>query len=238
MSRRLSPVRLFALVTGVLALYSLARVMVLFFEAMSVVRSARQEDEELLVLCVAGQARGSSKMREACLKARAELASPIVFKAIVHAVSTAFKDFADAIGSPFKMLCVVLFMLSSVVLPIVPWARMLFGQSVGAPEPLSGVHYISYAPPVAQGGRFRRKVRGAMRALRLRRGDGPRIEEVDDDDDEVGHCVSDESDTGAGVGPRGVALMGLGSPNHVAVPVAGWEDVSVGAPPTLHSKWE
>jgi hypothetical protein len=100
MVRRLHPCRLIAVVTGLLTLYSFARVAVLFFEALSVVQSARIEDESLLQLCSEGLASGSAKMREACLKARSDRASPIFFKAIVHAVGTAFKDFSDTVGSP------------------------------------------------------------------------------------------------------------------------------------------
>lgn len=240
MPRRLSPARFVALVSSLLALYSLARVAVLFFEALSVVRSSRQEDEELLLLCVAGQARGSAKMRDACLKARAELASPIVFKAIVQAVSTAFKDFTDAVGSPFKMLCVVLFMLGSVVLPVMPWARMLIGQPVADPHEGNGVHYISYAPPIEREGRFRRRVRGAMKKLRMRgSGSSPRIEEMYDDDGDL-YAESDLEP-----GSRGMScssLLSSASEGHVAVPMGGWEEVPIGnaipAPASLHTKWD
>ena len=37
----------------------------LFFEALSLVRAEHAEDAELLALCQSGQARGSTKMREA-----------------------------------------------------------------------------------------------------------------------------------------------------------------------------
>lgn len=188
---RLTPARFIAVVSGILTLYSLARVGVLFFEALSIVRAERSEDYELLEVCQSGQARGSAKMREACLKARAELASPIVFKAIVHAVSTAFKDFSDTVGSPFKLMVLVLFLLSSVVLPVIPWAKMLFGQHVHEPvQPMNGIHYIQYADARPYNhGRFRRKMGKAMQRLRLRR--TPQIEEVggsgSDDDVEPGN---------------------------------------------------
>jgi hypothetical protein len=181
MVRRLHPCRLIAVVTGLLTLYSFARVAVLFFEALSVVQSARIEDESLLQLCSEGLASGSAKMREACLKARSDRASPIFFKAIVHAVGTAFKDFSDTVGSPFKLAVLALFVVSSITLPIVPWARMLFGQYQfdGQAAPPNGVHYIGFAPPDDKRGRVKRRFNGALRALRMRR--SPLIEEWESD---------------------------------------------------------
>ena len=183
MTLKLSPKRLAAGVSTIMALYTLARVSVLFFEALATVRDARNEDQELLDLCVRGEARGSAKMRDACLKARAELASPAVFKAITLAVSTAFKDFSDTVGSPFKLSIVVVFLLGSVVLPVVPWLRLLLGQHQPDQPPQhwnTQPHFITLAPPPDTRSRFRKKIGGAIKALKLRR--GPVIEEVDDDD--------------------------------------------------------
>jgi hypothetical protein len=183
MALRLSPKRFLAIISAILTFYSLARVAVLFFEALAVVREGRNEDYELLELCQRGDARGSAKMREACLKARAELASPVVFKAVTVAVSTAFKDFSDTVGNPFKFGVLVLFVISSVVLPIVPWCRALFGQHVVEPmAPYNGMHFISYAPPPDNRGRLRRIGSRLTKKLRLRT--GPTIEEPDDDDEE------------------------------------------------------
>lgn len=181
MGLRLSPKRFVAVVSGILAFYSFARVAVLFFEALAVVREGRHEDYELLELCQRGDARGSAKMREACLKARSELASPIVMKAVTVAVSTAFKDFSDSVGNPFKFGVVVLFIVSSVVLPIVPWCRALFGQPVMEPNMYNpAMHYISYAPPPDTRSKLRRVGSKVMRKLKLR--GTPIIEEPDDDD--------------------------------------------------------
>ena len=235
MGRRLSPARFVALVSTLLMLYSLASVANRFFEALSQVNTARSENEELLELCTSGQARGSAIMRRSCLEARAERASPIVFKALTKAVNDAFKEFADAIGSPLKLICVLLFLLSSVVMPVVPWARMLAGMQAPEPEALNDVHYISYAPPMERGGKLRRRVRGAMRALRLRRGNSsPRIEELD------GDYAQDDLEPGAR-GHTCASLLGVGGPGEVAVPMAGWEEVPIGngiaAPPSLlHDK--
>lgn len=87
--------------------YSAARVGVLLFEAYSVVSTERAEDVELAGICADGYARGSTKMRNACLRAKADLASPILFKIAVHAANVLIRDFADAIGSPFKMTLLI-----------------------------------------------------------------------------------------------------------------------------------
>jgi len=199
MSIHLSPARLIAVVTTLMMLYSAARVGVLFFEAMSVVRTERAEDYELLVLCQRGDARGSSKMREACLKARADLASPIFFKAVVYAVSTAFKDFSDAVGSPFKLFVCVLFVVSSIMLPILPWCRTLLGQSTHHDHvPMNGIHYISYTePPRAHRLRrsFRTRMGGALKRLKLRT--GPSIEEIDMHDQDAELAATGDEDYAA-----------------------------------------
>lgn len=228
MARQLGPARLIAIVSGLLALYSFARVAVLFFEALSIVRRLRVEDEQLLDLCSSGQASGSAKMRDACLKAHAERASPIVFKAIVQAVSTAFKDFSDTVGSPFKLGVLTLFMISSVILPVMPWARMLMGQTMGdSGMPANGVHYIGYAPPADRRGRVRRKFGSAMKALRLRR--HPSIHELDEDEDvEPGQAIVD------------VAPHVANGSGRLALP--GWDDIALGygggGGGDAHAKWD
>ena len=51
MTLRLSPARFIAVVSALFTMYSTARVGVLFFEALSIVRAERAEDYELLELC-------------------------------------------------------------------------------------------------------------------------------------------------------------------------------------------
>lgn len=180
---QLSPKKLVAIVSALLACYSVARVGVLFFEALAIVREERGQDAELLELCQRGDARSSPKMRDACLKARADRASPLVAKAIVYAVSTAFKDFSDTVGSPFKFGIVLLFILSSVILPIIPWARAIFGtphhMGVDPNGMLPPSHFIVMAPTHGQrkGSAWRRRLGKHMPMLRQK----PTIEEVDDE---------------------------------------------------------
>ena len=64
-------------------------------------------------------------MRGACLQAQADRASPLVLKSIVRAVSTAWREFSDIVSTPYGMLTVLLFLISSLVMPVVPWLRML-----------------------------------------------------------------------------------------------------------------
>jgi hypothetical protein len=105
--------------------FSFARVAVHFLESVATVRDDRAADEELLELCRTGAARGSVKMREACLKAQRDRASPLVLKALVRAVSTAWFEFYEAVGTPFGFASILLFLLSSLVLPTLPWLRVL-----------------------------------------------------------------------------------------------------------------
>jgi len=183
-TQHLSPKRLVAIVSGILTCYTVARVGVLFFEALAIVREERGQDSELLELCQRGDARSSPKMRDACLKARADRASPLIAKAIVYAVSTAFKDFSDTVGSPFKFSIVLLFIFSSIVLPIIPWARAIFGtpnQMMMDPNGMtSPQHFIVMAPTHGNGKRgsaWRRRLGKHVPMLRQK----PTIEEVDDD---------------------------------------------------------
>jgi hypothetical protein len=92
---------------------------------MSVVREERGADAELLELCRNGSGKQSPKMRTACLQAQSDRASPLILKAIVRAVSTTFREFAESVNSPFGFATVALFVLSSLVLPIGPLIKAL-----------------------------------------------------------------------------------------------------------------
>jgi hypothetical protein len=187
----LSPRRLVATISAILTLYSFARVGVLFFEAIAIVREERSQDYELLELCSRGDARSSPKMREACLQARADRASPLLAKAIVHAVSTAFKDFSAMVGSPFKFSVVVLFIISSVVLPVIPWARALIGTSHRRFQNddatcSSRSHFIVMAPSTSSSRRSKLK-RALGRHIPMLR-NKPSIHEVAED----GNCTQED----------------------------------------------
>lgn len=114
---------MFAWTSLMLTVVSFARVLVLFLESVAAVRDERSHDAELLDVCARGEARGSSKMRAACLQAQADRASPLLLKAMVRAVSVAFKEFSDTVATPFGFATMILFVLSSLLLPVVPWVR-------------------------------------------------------------------------------------------------------------------
>lgn len=124
---KLTPKRITAIVTAVLAVVSFARVAVLFLEALAVVSDERDQDRDLLQLCREGAARGSVKMRAACLQANADRASPLVLKAIVRAVSIAWGEFYSAVSTWSGLLAVLGFVAISLVMPVLPWARAVAG---------------------------------------------------------------------------------------------------------------
>lgn len=113
---------------------SLTRVMVLFLEAMATVSDERSQDSELLEVCKSGQARGSPKLRAACLQAQADRASPLVLKAVVRAVSTAWREFSDSVATPFGFATMVLFIISSLLLPVIPWIKAILTAWAGDDE--------------------------------------------------------------------------------------------------------
>ena len=122
---KISSKQIFGAVSTLFAIISFARVASLFLEAVAEVRDERLHDAELLQLCSSGQARGSTKMRTACIQAQSDRASPLLLKATVRAVSTAWREFAATCASPLGFASMVLFVLSSLVLPVIPWLRML-----------------------------------------------------------------------------------------------------------------
>ena len=123
--------KLVAYTTGFLALVSFARAGTLFLESVAAERAEREADDDLLRLCRSGDAKGSAKMRTACLQAASDRASPIILKAIVRSVRTAWGEFRETVSSPLGLASVLLFLLSSLVLPVVPWLKAVaaaFGE--------------------------------------------------------------------------------------------------------------
>ena len=168
-------------VSLIMACVSLCRVLVLYLESISIIRSERASDVELLDLCSAGAARASSKMREACLRAQADRAAPVFFKAAMRALHTAWMEFAESCGSPFKLLVAGLFVLSVMAPPVLSWVRIVMGALLGDDREDDGYedeysadgasHYIlldhssANASPIG----FRRRVQRIMPKLLNRR---------------------------------------------------------------------
>ena len=108
---------------------SCVRTSVVLFESLAEVRDERAADAELLELCKSGVARSSPKLRLACLRAQADAASPLMLKAVARAVSTTFNEFSATMSTTWGVATVALFVLSSVLLPSLPWLRLL-GRSI------------------------------------------------------------------------------------------------------------
>ena len=108
------------------AALSVARLAVLILENLAIVADERLQDQELISLCKQGAARGSSKMRAACLQAQADSASPIILKTISRSLSVCYADFLNAISTPWGVATVLLFCVSSLFLPVAPILRAIF----------------------------------------------------------------------------------------------------------------
>lgn len=104
---------------------SLTRVAVLVLESLAVVNDERLQDQELIALCRQGAARGSAKMRSACLQAQADAASPIILKTITRSLSVAWSEFAASVSTPWGLGTVLLFCTSSIFLPILPLLKAI-----------------------------------------------------------------------------------------------------------------
>lgn len=114
-----SPRRALALAASVASLLAFARISVSVLEAYSQVRGERLADAELMQMCSERVGKGSADFRALCLKKRAEQASPVIFKALLRACSTAFQDFAESMSSPTKVLLLILFCFTGVAAPVV-----------------------------------------------------------------------------------------------------------------------
>jgi hypothetical protein len=137
--RRVSKKRIAAYIGTLLMVLSLTRTSVLFLESLAMVRDERHADSELIGLCKTGAARGSAKMREACLRARADNASPVVLKATVRAFSVAWGEFVECVSTPFGFSTTILFVISGLVLPIIPWLKAALAMWGGAGAAASSV---------------------------------------------------------------------------------------------------
>ena len=103
---------------------SACRVLTLFLETYATVLEERNQDTELLELCKNGEARGSIKMRAACVAARKDRASPIVLKAFLKSLSVSWYGFLEQVSTKSGFVLMILFLLSS-FLPIVPMIQRL-----------------------------------------------------------------------------------------------------------------
>ena len=114
-----SPRRALALAASALSLLAFARIACSVLEAYSQVRGERLADAELMQMCAEKAGKSSADFRALCLKKRAEQASPVIFKALLRACSSAFQDFAESMSSPTKVLLLILFCFTGVAAPVV-----------------------------------------------------------------------------------------------------------------------
>jgi len=114
-----SPRRALAMAASIISLLAFARVACSVLEAYSQVRGERLADAELMQMCAERAGKGSADFRALCLKKRAEQASPVIFKALLRACSSAFQDFAESMSSPTKVLLLILFCFTGVAAPVV-----------------------------------------------------------------------------------------------------------------------
>jgi hypothetical protein len=94
------------------------RMIVVFTESYSVVTSERRSDETLLELCSAGQAIESARMRSACMGAKADQASPIIFKVLSRTVYIVIHDAYNVLVAPFNAVSLAGGML---MIGMLPW---------------------------------------------------------------------------------------------------------------------
>ena len=104
--------------SAVFTFLTLSRIVVSLSEAYATVFSERKADADLIRLCDSGQAAQSQRFRNACISARADMASPILFKAVLRACKLAYSDFAESFGSWQSLGMLGIFLLSGFAMPI------------------------------------------------------------------------------------------------------------------------
>jgi hypothetical protein len=65
-----------------------------------------------------------------CLRKRAERAAPIVLKAVLRAVTTAFSEFCEVFSSPSRVALLVLFSITGIAAPVMKALAALFVQNL------------------------------------------------------------------------------------------------------------
>jgi len=127
-----SPKKVFAMITAALTFLTFARIVVCLVEAYVAVRSERLADEGLMQMCndPTQQAAAAPDFRTLCLRKRAERAAPIVLKAVLRAVTTAFSEFCEVFSSPSRVALLVLFSITGIAAPVVKACAALFVQNL------------------------------------------------------------------------------------------------------------
>jgi hypothetical protein len=89
-------------------------------------------DEGLMQLCNdhTSEATAAPDLRALCLRKRAERAAPIVLKAVLRAVTTAFSEFCEVFSSPSRVALLIMFSITGIAAPIVKALAALFVQNM------------------------------------------------------------------------------------------------------------
>ena len=76
------------------------------------------------------EATAAPDLRTLCLRKRAERAAPIVLKAVLRAVTTAFSEFCEVFSSPSRVALLVLFSITGIAAPVMKALAALFVQNL------------------------------------------------------------------------------------------------------------
>ena len=127
-----SPKRVFAMITAALTFLTFARIVVCLVEAYVAVRTERMADEGLMRTCndPMQEATAAPDFRALCLRKRAERAAPIVLKAVLRAVTTAFSEFCEVFSSPSRIALLVMFSITGIAAPVAKALAALFVQNL------------------------------------------------------------------------------------------------------------
>ena len=120
------------MITAALTFLTFARIVVCLVEAYVAVRTERMADEGLMRTCndPTQEAAAAPDFRALCLRKRAERAAPIVLKAVLRAVTTAFSEFCEVFSSPSRVALLVLFSITGIAAPVAKALVALFVQNL------------------------------------------------------------------------------------------------------------
>ena len=165
-----SPKRVFAMITAALTFLTFARIVVCLVEAYVAVRTERMADEGLMRTCndPTQEATAAPDFRALCLRKRAERAAPIVLKAVLRAVTTAFSEFCEVFSSPSRIALLVMFSITGIAAPVAKALAALFVQNLKTAAHEAQRRQVRDVR--LRGDRRRGRGRGTTRWWRSRRG--------------------------------------------------------------------
>lgn len=148
--------------------FVVARVLVVFLQAVASIRSEREADDELHQLCTNGEGRASAKMRHACLTLAAERASPVLIAAIARTPALVVQE----LSATFSLSRASVLAGACVLILFAPYAMMARRYIVGGGQRVEGCcdddgrdgHVVLIGGGNSGEGRWR----GTLRRLALR----------------------------------------------------------------------